>query len=612
MKPVPTEALAMADDPALRNDLGMALFRLGRTAEAQAEFESARAAYRAMKPVPNEALAMCVNNLATLHLSTRDGPSALACLKELPPATDQAVDLPRLINQGTALHLCGELDAAQAAMAKALDLIRRDLGAHHPLRIQALTNAAAIAADQHRDDEAKQFAREASSASRAWFEEVRAHADERQLLAMRRTFDPISPLAAFAGDDVAALADTVLAMKGVVLREALALRQHRQAPAAASPPDDAVFVDYVLHSAYAGGGRWETRYAALVIRPHEAAQWLPLGDAEAIHRQVRSVLDAMETSVTAGKPSRSLALQLQALWSRLLPESLRAMVRDQRVIIRPDGLLHFVPWAVLIDPKSPREAPRFLCQTMPRVEVTAFVHDLERVADKPVSWSVLTVPDKPARGAQATSVTQRRLANELASMPALPGTRRETEAIAQAGTCTVKHAATEADLRAALDAHPTVLHLACHAFALGNDAAGTEDDSVLTRSGLVLADASADGSGILFADEAAALPLSETNLVLLSACHTALGEADAGGDLTSMRHALLSAGARHVMSALWSVDDTAAPEFMGALYARLAKHESPSAALWQTQSEMLARSADPLRTASQCGAWNLESAGWER
>ncbi len=595
-------ALALSDEPAVHNDLGMALFRLGKHEQAKAQFESARSAYAVMKPVPTEALAMCLNNLATLHLAIHDGPGALAYLDQLP-----SDDLPRLVNQATAQHLSGALDAAQMTVTTALERLRKELTPHHPLLVQGLTNAAALAADQHRDDDAKQLAREASNMARAWFEDVRAHADERQLLAMRRTFDPISPLIAFASDDPQTIADTVLAMKGVVLREALALKHPRSIKANVAPPDDAVFIDYLLHSAYLGKGKWEPRYGALIVLPHEAPQWLPLGEAEALNRQVRSVLDAMETSVTAGKPSRALAVQLQALWARLLPDSVRSLIGDRRLIIRPDGLLHFVPWSVLMDPQSSKTAPRFLCQVFPRVEFTAFASDIEPMPSKPTTWSVLTVPDKPMRDAPKVPPAHERLARELATMPALLGTRVEAEAIAQTGPVTLKQAATKSDLLKALESHPSILHLACHAFALNN-----EDESLLTRSGLVLADAAPSGAGILFAHEAAALPLHETNLVLLSACHTALGEADAGGDLTGLRHALLSAGARHVISALWSVDDTAAPAFMAALYAHLAKNESPSEALWKTQSEMLTQSPEALKTASQCGAWNLESAGWRR
>ena len=600
-------ALALSDEPALHNDLGMALFRLGKHEQAKTQFESARAIYAAMKPVPTEALAMCLNNLATLHLAIHDGLGALAYLDQLP-----SDDLPRLVNQATAQHLSGALDAAQVTATTALERLRKELGSHHPLLVQALTNAAAIASDLRRGDDAKQLAREASSTARAWFEDLRAHADERQLLAMRRTFDPISPLAAFASDDAQTLAETVLAMKGVVLREALALKHPRSIKTNVAPPEDAVFIDYVLHSAYLGKGKWEPRYGALVVRPHEAPKWLPLGEAEALNRQVRSVLDAMETSVTAGKPSRTLALQLQALWARLLPDTVRSLIGDQRLIIRPDGLLHFVPWSVLMDPQSSKTTPRFLCQAFPRIEFTAFASDIEPMPSKPTTWSVLTVPDKPMRGAPKVPPAHERLARELATMPALPGTRVEAEAIAQTGPVTLKHAATKSDLLKALESHPSILHLACHAFALVHEAASADDESLLTRSGLVLADAAPSGAGVLFAHEAAALPLQETNLVLLSACQTALGEADAGGDLTGLRHALLSAGARHVISALWSVDDTAAPAFMAALYARLAKNESPSEALWKTQSDMLTQSPEALKTASQCGAWNIESAGWRR
>lgn len=605
-------ALALTDDAALHNDLGMALFRMKRNDEAQAEFETARKQFLAIDPPPQEALAACLTNLATIRISQYDGQGALEYLKLLPPADDKAAGIPRLLTMGVAQHLSGDLEAAQTTQTSAINRIRRDLGDHHPLLIQALTNAAAIAADQHHLDQAKAFAVESSLAARAWFANARGDADQHQLLAMRRAFDPISPITAFASDDLPQLAETILAMKGVVLREALAKNQKRDFADSKSPPTDAVFIDYVLHSVYVGTGRWAQRYSALLIRPGQPPLWIPIGEATAVQRQIITLLNAMESSVTAGTTNRTLSLQLQALHARLLPERLLGELHNQRVILRPDGLLHFVPWAILLDPKSSKAAPQFFCQSHPQVEVTAFANPLSPLPKQPTSWAVLTVPDKPKINAEDVPTVQRRLHDELKAMPDLPGTTREAQAIGKAVASQTKIGATEADLRTALKSDPTVLHLACHAFSLPNEAANeANDEGILKRCGLVFADATASGGGILFAEEAAELPLQNTDLILLSACQTGLGQADAGGDLTSLRHALLSAGARHVITALWSVDDAAAPEFMTLLYARLAKGESPSTALWQAQAEILEQSPDTMRAATQYGVWNLESAGWQ-
>jgi CHAT domain-containing protein len=77
-----------------------------------------------------------------------------------------------------------------------------------------------------------------------------------------------------------------------------------------------------------------------------------------------------------------------------------------------------------------------------------------------------------------------------------------------------------------------------------------------------------------------------------------------------LRHALLSAGARHVISALWSVDDQAAPRMMAELYRGLSKDESPAQVLWHALAAALDANSSSLLTASQCGAWTCESAGW--
>jgi CHAT domain-containing protein len=86
--------------------------------------------------------------------------------------------------------------------------------------------------------------------------------------------------------------------------------------------------------------------------------------------------------------------------------------------------------------------------------------------------------------------------------------------------------------------------------------------------------------GVLTADEVARLDLSACDLAVLSACETALGQANPGEGLMSLRRAFLQAGAKTVISTLWRVDDRATRELMGEFYRRLlVEKEPPGAAL---------------------------------
>ena len=122
----------------------------------------------------------------------------------------------------------------------------------------------------------------------------------------------------------------------------------------------------------------------------------------------------------------------------------------------------------------------------------------------------------------------------------------------------------------------------------------------LFRSGVALAGAScgpsgtADPAGILTAYEAAALNLSGTELVVLSACDSALGEIRAGEGTFGLMRALRAAGARCVLGAVWPVDDTIAQEFVTLFYRMWADSGDATRALKQTQQAMRATYHLPL------------------
>jgi CHAT domain-containing protein len=105
-------------------------------------------------------------------------------------------------------------------------------------------------------------------------------------------------------------------------------------------------------------------------------------------------------------------------------------------------------------------------------------------------------------------------------------------------------------------------------------------------SGLVLSLVDRTGApqdGILSVQDVYSLDWS-AELVVLSACQTALGEEIRGEGLVGLTRAFMYAGAARVIASLWSIDDEATAELMSRLYqGMLGRGLRPAAALREAQ-----------------------------
>ncbi|HYG02748.1 MAG TPA: CHAT domain-containing protein, partial [Chryseosolibacter sp.] len=125
---------------------------------------------------------------------------------------------------------------------------------------------------------------------------------------------------------------------------------------------------------------------------------------------------------------------------------------------------------------------------------------------------------------------------------------------------------------------PTVLHIATHGFFV-------EDTlniiNPMIRSGVIMAGVKAvektSDDGILTAYEATNLDLTQTELVVLSACETGLGEVKNGEGVYGLQRAIIVAGASNLLMSLWKVDDAATAQLMITLYNDLAVKGSRTA-----------------------------------
>ena len=209
----------------------------------------------------------------------------------------------------------------------------------------------------------------------------------------------------------------------------------------------------------------------------------------------------------------------------------------------------------------------------------------------------------------------------------LPGTKKESSAIKKitekAGyTITYQegNAATEAAFKelGTKSQSPSVIHLATHGFffpdvkdslrAQSKEPIFKISEHPMLRSGLLLAGANRvwEGAealpdhedGILTAMEISQMNLSNTDLVVLSACETGLGDIQGSEGVYGLQRAFKKAGAKYLIMSLWQVPDKETSIFMTSFYNNwLKKKMSIPEAFNLTQKEMRDRFPNPYQWA---------------
>jgi CHAT domain-containing protein len=218
------------------------------------------------------------------------------------------------------------------------------------------------------------------------------------------------------------------------------------------------------------------------------------------------------------------------------------------------------------------------------------------------------------------------------NLPSLPGTAEEIhslDAIAkQSGFYTTLLTRESATTAAVLSQLPNAnyVHLASQGFvqspgqALGDgsiltrdvvlapsDSGSSPNRDPLLASGIFLAtekgtERSEGTVARITAEDLLAVDLRNCDLVTLSACEGGLGQSVVGDGLIGLRSAIMAAGSRSMLVALWDVDDRTTTELMKEFYNNLwRKHLCPAESLQKAQQAVRAN------TKSQ-NTWNW--AGW--
>jgi len=364
--------------------------------------------------------------------------------------------------------------------------------------------------------------------------------------------------------------------------------------------------------------KWQpAHYLAFVLHAGRGDQvgMIDLGDAKTIDNAVaqfkRELSDLRDLK---GKKASKTSKNIYKLVFAPLKKELRNV---KQIFISPDGNLNLIPFEVLQGPDG-----RYLIEDY-SFNYLAAGRDLvgfgaiKASGDKAV---IIGDPDFDLGAAQKAAALRKlalgtnkdkqaaRRSMDMRGLhfQRLPGTRKEAEVIwSLIGKDKCELFLDQRALEEVLEQKrtPSILHLATHGFFLSDmDFAGLVDDTMargvmgikelskptgkkfrvenpLLRSGIALAGANsalmtgdfASTGGIVTAEKILGLRLRGTDLVVLSACDTGLGEVQSGEGVFGLRRAFTQAGTRSLVMSMWSVPDKETKELMVAFYKNIIK-----------------------------------------
>jgi CHAT domain-containing protein len=388
-------------------------------------------------------------------------------------------------------------------------------------------------------------------------------------------------------------------------------------------------------------GRWsEQHYLAFVLTAGQnPPRLIDLGLAKDIETSVEDVrkefADFQDKLKECETPEEAQALEKMqekqfakksaALYARLIAPLRKELGQAAQLYLVPEGSLNRLPFEALVAPDGKYLIEHYRCAYL------SSGRDLMRAPGKYATGTVVfAAPDYKLDAEQRLARAEKLLNKKeqvasLRNMPArelrsagwknLPGAAAEAKDIQK-----ILHEGTYGPVKSYVGAEaleevlkampaPRVLHLATHGFFLDREPDTSEPaeegagagwtrgrlkrmENPLLRSGIVLAGANTIGDkeatarvddGWVTAEEIAVLNLQGTELVVLSACQTGLGDIKSGEGVQGLRRAFLYAGAQTLVTSLFEVPDAETRELMKRFYGGLKTGQGKLRALHSAQ-----------------------------
>jgi len=372
-------------------------------------------------------------------------------------------------------------------------------------------------------------------------------------------------------------------------------------------PPNSIYLDFVKLYTY--------QYAVFSYDSNGEVRLARLGDSRITLEQrvktIRNLInDTIDGTISEKRSMRLLKRELSELYKKTFGQIPGFTAGYNKLIISAEGLLALMPMGLLYDEQNKQYLiEKYSIRTVPSARILIQKQSFDQAKAKDAV--IFADPDfdlgtnnKKLCPQQASSraLTLSVLKNfDQPCIGRLPATAVEANSIntilGSQGETYMQSDATEENLRK--QHRPGILHIATHGFFLPDPAI----TNPLEKAGLILSGANTgiankSGKGIVTGLKLASMDLQGTDLVVLSACETGVGDIEQGEGVAGLNQAFLRAGANGVVMSMWRVPDVETAELMRRFYLEINKGKLAADALRDAKREFIREGRHPLAWAA--------------
>ncbi|HMO41089.1 MAG TPA: CHAT domain-containing protein [Saprospiraceae bacterium] len=303
--------------------------------------------------------------------------------------------------------------------------------------------------------------------------------------------------------------------------------------------------------------------------PDGQITWARIAQPDSVANQTQALLASLQSRAAMQAPEAYRRLAHEVYQTTVQPVLKDFSANVENLLIVPDAWLAFLPFEALYETPAPEtnwtQAPFLLRKYGIHYAFSLAVLENQGQMNGQPAGNVLQIAPRFAEGQRGLSP----LLYSSAEAPVSEVCRSHSHTDARASFAQLQQIA----------AGYRVVHLSTHA--------GVDTGGLLPRVELF------DRS--IYLPEVYALPL-QADLVVLSACQTALGQFRRGEGVMSLSRAFTYAGAKGLVSSLWTINEAATSDLLRRMYAQLQTGAAKPEALRQAK---LAWLEDPTVPAFQ-------------